>query len=136
MSSSQFVEGFPRKPINIIWDYHEIKNDQESDQTKETVIQVNYDLDTTDMVETKDFTLEIDDECQILSDIIDHLGTDDESKNLIESIVARDKQEHDGTDAATLCLVQQLQKDCDNEMKQEQPEPFQYDEDEFPPLGK
>ena len=41
ISSSQFVDGFPRKPINIIWDYQEIKDDQECDQTKETVIQIN-----------------------------------------------------------------------------------------------
>ena len=86
--------------------------------------------------DTKDFTLELDDQFQSLSDIINHPGTDTESKNLIESIVAKDKQEHEGTDEATLCLVQQLQKDCDNEVKQEEPEPFKYDEDKFLPLTK
>ena len=57
-------------------------------------------------------------------------------KNLIKSIVAKDKEEQEGTDEATLCLVQQLQKDCENEVKQEEPEPFKYDEDDFPPLTK
>ena len=57
MSSSQFVEGFPWKPNNIIWDYHEIKNDQESDQTKETVIQVNYNLDATETFDYVFFTI-------------------------------------------------------------------------------
>ena len=83
-----------------------------------------------------EFHLELNDKCQSLSDIMNHHGTDIESKNLIESIVAKDKEEHEGTDEATLCLVQQLQKDCENEVKREEPEPFKYDDDEFPPLTK
>ena len=51
-------------------------------------------------------------------------------------MVAKDKQEHEGKDEATLCLVQQLQKDFDDKLKKEEPEPFRYDEDEFPPLTK
>ena len=38
------VNGITRKPINIIWNYQVIKYDQEIEQTKETVIQVNYNL--------------------------------------------------------------------------------------------
>ena len=141
ISSSQYVSGFPRKPMNIIWNYQEIKPDQIIDlidQPKETIIQVNYNLNT----ETKDSTsgldnelhLELNDECQSLSDIINHHDSDIESKNLIESIIAKDKEEHEGTDEATICLVQQLQKDCENEVKQEEPKPFKYNDDEFPPL--
>ena len=74
------VNGIPRKPINIIWDYQEIKDDQELDQTEETVIQVNYNLNETQNKETKDFTLELDDQIQSLSDIINHPGTDTERK--------------------------------------------------------
>ena len=141
ISSSQYVSGFPRKPMNIIWNYQEIKPDQIIDlidQPKETIIQVNYNLNT----ETKDSTagldnelhLELNDECQSLSDIINNHDSDIESKNLIESIMARDKEEHAGTDKATIFLVQQLQKDCENEVKQEEPEPFKFNDDEFPPL--
>ena len=67
---------------------------------------------------------------------MNHHGTDIESKNLIETIVAKDKEEHEGTDEATLCLVQQLQNDFENEVKREEPESFKYDDDEFPPLTK
>ena len=143
-SSSQFISGFPKKQINIIWDYHEIDNDKNCDQENETVIQVNYNLNKLETTETKDSTLEIknefqtelNDECQSLSDIINHHGTDLESKNLIRSIVAKDKEEHEGKDEATLCLAQQLQKECENELRQTEPEPFKYDEDDFPPLTK
>ena len=51
-------------------------------------------------------------------------------------MVAKDKQEHEGKDEVTLCLVQQLQKDCDDEIKKEEPKPLKYDEDKFPPLTK
>ena len=68
--------------------YQEIK-DQELDQTEETVIQVSYNLNKTQTNETKDFTLELDDQFQSLSDIINHPGTYTESKNLIESMVAK-----------------------------------------------
>ena len=112
-SSSQFISGFPKKQINIIWDYHEIDNDKNCDQENETVIQVNYNLNTVEPTETKASTLEIknefqtelNDECQSLSDIINHHSTDLESKNLIRSIVAKDKEEHEGKDEATLCLA-------------------------------
>ena len=127
--------------MNIIWNYQEIKPDQIIDlidQPKETIIQVNYNLNT----ETKESTvgldnelhLELNDECQSLSDIINNHDSDIESKNLIESIMARDKEEHAGTDEATICLVQQLQKDCEDEVKQQEPEPFKFHDDEFPPL--
>ena len=74
------VNGVPRKPINIMWDYQEIKDDQELDQTEETVIQVNYNLNETQTNEAKDFILELDDQVQSLSDIINHPGTDTERK--------------------------------------------------------
>ena len=86
--------------------------------------------------DTSDFTLELDDQIQSLSDIINHSGTDIKSKNLIESMMTKDMQEHEGKDEATLCLAQQLQKDCDDKVKQEEPESFKYDEDKFPPLTK
>ena len=82
------------------------------------------------------FTLELDDQIQSLSDIINHLGTDTESKILIESMVTKDRQDHEGKDEATICLVKQLQKDCGDKVKKEEPEPFKYDENEFPPLTK
>ena len=144
ISSSQDVSGFPRKPINMIWDYQEITDDEISDPTNETIIQVNYNLDKTQTNETKDSTLELDnefhlelnDECHSLSDIMNHHGTDIESKNLIEAIVTKDKEEHEGKDEATLCLVQQLQADIEKKVKREEQEPFKYDDDEFPPLTK
>ena len=122
----------------------EVKDDQELEQAEETVIQVNYNLNETQTTETKDSTLELDnefhlelnDECHSLSDIMNHHGTDIESKNLIKEIITKDKEEHEGKDEATLCLVQQLQNDCENEVKREEPEPFKYDDDEFPPLTK
>ena len=64
------VNGITRKPINIIWDYQVIKDDQEIEQTKETVIQVNYNLNQMQNKDTNDFTLELDDQIQSLSDII------------------------------------------------------------------
>ena len=67
---------------------------------------------------------------------MNHHGTDIESKNLIEAIVTKDKEEHEGKDEATLCLVQQLQADIEKEVKREELEPFKYDDDEFPPLTK
>ena len=84
-------------------------------------------------------TLELDEsdhQIQSLSDIINHPETDTESKNLIESMVKKDKTEHEEKDEATIYLVKQLQKDCDDEVKKEEPEPFKYDENEFPPLTK
>ena len=130
------VTGINRKPINIIWNYQLIRHNQAIEQTKETVIEVNYNLNQMQNKDTNDFTLELDDQIQSLSDIINHSGTDIESKNLIESMVAKDRQEHEGEDEATLCLVQQLQKDCDDKVKQEELEPFKYDEDKYPPLTK
>ena len=50
-------------------------------------------------------------------------------------MVAKDRQEHEGKDEATICLGKQLQKDCDDEVKKEEPEPFKYDENKFPPLS-
>ena len=35
------------KPINIIWDYQEIKDSQEIDQVNKTVVQVSYSLNDT-----------------------------------------------------------------------------------------
>ena len=67
-----------------------------------------------------DVTLELDEsdhQIQTISDIINHPETDAESKKLIESMVSKDKQEHEGKDEATIYLVKQLQKDCDNEVK-------------------
>ena len=163
ISSSQYMSDFPRKPTNIIWNYQKIHPDQIIElnhQPKETVIQVNYNLNT----ETKESTvgvndeliLESNEECQFLSDIINNHDSDEESKRLIESIITRDQEEHSGTDEATICLVkqqqqkdkeehagidnaticlvQQLQRDSENEVKQEEPEPFKFHEDEFPPL--
>ena len=78
--------------------------------------------------------LELNEECQSLSDIINNHDSDIESKKLIESIMTKEQAEHAGTDEATICLVQQLQKDCENEIKQEEPEPFKFNDDEFPPL--
>ena len=46
------------KPINIIWDYQEIKDNQELDQARETVIQVNYNLNEMQNKDINDFTLE------------------------------------------------------------------------------
>ena len=86
--------------------------------------------------DANDFTLELDDQIQSLSDIINHPGTHMESKILIESMVTKDRQKHWGKDKATICLVKQLQKDCDDEVKKEKPEPFKYDENKFPPLTK
>ena len=51
-------------------------------------------------------------------------------------MVTKDRQEHEGKDEVTICLVKQLQKDCDDKVKKEEPEPFKYDENEFPPLTK
>ena len=129
------VTGINRKPINIIWNYQLIKDDQAIEQTKEIAIEVNYNLTQMENNDTNEFTLEID-QIQSLSDIKNHSGTDIESKNLIESIMTKDMKEHQGKDEATLCLAQQLQKDYDNEVKQENPESFKYDENEFPPLTK
>ena len=78
--------------------------------------------------------LESNEECQFLSDIINNHDSDIESKKLIESIMTKEQEEHAGTDEATICLVQQLQKDCENEVKQEEPEPFKFNDDKFPPL--
>ena len=86
--------------------------------------------------DTNDFTLELDDQIQSLSDIINNPRTDTESKILIESMVTKDRQEHEGKDEVTIYLVKQLQKDCDDKVKKEGPEPFKYDENEFPPLIK
>ena len=85
-----------------------------------------------------DFTLELDKsdlQIQTITDIINHTETNAESKKLIESMVNKDKQEHEGKDEGTIYLVKQLQKDCENEIKKEEPEPFKYDENEFPPLS-
>ena len=141
ISSSQYISDFPRKPTNIIWNYQGIHPDQIielNNQPKETIIQVNYNLNT----ETKESTvgldnelhLELNEECQSLSDIINNHDSDIESKKLIESIMTKEQEEHAGTDEATICLVQQLQKDSENEVKQEEPEPFKFHDDEFPPL--
>ena len=51
-------------------------------------------------------------------------------------MIDKDKKEHAGKDEATIYLVKQLQKDCENEVKREEPEPFKYDENDFPPLNK
>ena len=126
------------KPINIIWDYQEIKDSQELDQVNKTVVQVSYSLKDMQNKDTNDVTLELDEsdhQIQTISDIINHPETDAESKKLIESMVNKDKQEHEGKDEATIYLVKQLQKDCENEVKKEEPEPFKYDENEFPPLN-
>ena len=127
------------KPINIIWDYQEIKDSQELDQVNETVVQVSYSLKDTQNKDMNDVTYELDEsdhQIQTISDIINHPETDAESKKLIESMISKDKQEHEGKDEATIYLVKQLQKDCENEVKKEEPEPFKYDENEFPPLTK
>ena len=126
------------KPINIIWDYQEIKDSQELDQVNETVVQVSYSLKDTQNKDMNDVTLELDEsdhQIQTISDIINHPETDAESKKLIESMVSKDKQEHEGKDEATIYLVKQLQKDCENKIKKEKPEPLKYDENEMPPLS-
>ena len=85
-----------------------------------------------------DVTLELDEsdnQIQKISDIINHPETDTESKKLIESMISKDKEEHEGRDEATIYLVKELQKNCDNKVKKEEPEPFKYDENKFPPFN-
>ena len=96
------------KPINIIWDYQEIKDSQELDQVDKTVVQVSYSLNDTQNKDMNDFTLELDEsdhQIQTISDIINHPETDTESKELIESMINKDIQELEGRDEATIYLV-------------------------------
>ena len=119
--------------------YQEIKDSKELDQVKETVVQANYSLKDTQNRDVNDVTLELDEsdhQIQTITDIINHTGTDAESKKLIELMINIDKQEHEGKDEATIYLVKQLQKDYENEVKKEEQEPFKYDENKFPPLTK
>ena len=46
-------------------------------------------------------------------------------------MIEKDEKEHAGNDEATVNLVQQLQTDCEKEIKSEQKEPFKYDEKYF-----
>ena len=123
----------------MIWNYREIQDSKELDQIKVTVVQVNYSLKDTSNKDMNDVILELDEsdhQIQTITDIINHTETDAESKKLIKSMIDKDKQEHAGKDKATIYLVKQLQKDCENEIKKEEPEPFKYDENKFPPLTK
>ena len=70
-----------------------IKDDQAIEQTKEIAIEVNYNLTQMENNDTNEFTLEID-QIQSLSDIKNHSGTDIKSRNLIESMITKDMQEH------------------------------------------
>ena len=100
ISSSQHVySGVPRKPTNIIWNYHGIHPDQIIElnhQPKETVIQVNYNLNTATKESTvgvnDELHLESNEECQSLSDIINNHDSDIESKKLIESIMRKEQE--------------------------------------------
>ena len=124
--------------LNIIYDYQEIPDSNESNQIKDHVVQVNYSLENIPNKDMNDATLELDEsehQIQTIADIINHTETDPKSKRLIESMIDKDKKEHAGKDEATIYLVKQLQKDCENEIKKEEPEPFKYDENNFPPLS-
>ena len=137
-TENQMGNGFNQKPINIIWDYQEIQDSKELDQIKETVVQVNYSLEDIPNKDINDVTLELhesDHHIKTITDIINHTETDAESKKLLESMIDKDKQKHAGKDEATIYLVKQLQKNCENKVKREEPEPFKYDENEFPPLN-
>ena len=42
-------------------------------------------------------------------------------------MIEKDEKEHAGKDEATVYLVKQLQADCENEIKMEEPEPYKYE---------
>ena len=128
---------------NIIYDYQEIPNTNETNQIKDYAVQVNYNLEIIPdevMTQINEITLELEanksnDQFQTIEDIINITETDTESKKLIESMIDKDEKEHAGRDEATVNLVKQLQADCENEIKTEEQKPYKYDEKDFPPLG-
>ena len=128
---------------NIIYDYQEIPNTNETNQIKDYAVQVNYNLESIPdkvMKQINKITSELEDnqsdnQIHTIEDIINNTETDPESKKLIQSMIEKDEKEHAGRDEATVYLVKQLQTDCENEIKTEEQEPYKYDEKDFPALG-
>ena len=130
---------------NIIYDYQEIPNTNETKQIKDYAVQVNYNLESIRdevMKQIDEITSELeanqsDNQIHTIEDIIHNTETetDHESIKLIESMIEKDEKEHVGIDEATVYLVKQLQADCENEIKTEEKEPYKYDEKDFPLIG-
>ena len=122
-----------------------IPDPNEDNQIKDYTVQVNYHLKSIPdevMEQINEMTSELDDnqsdnEIYTIEDIIDNTESesDQESIKLIASMIEKDEKEHAGKDEATVNLVQQLQADCENEIKSEEQEPYKYDEKDFPALG-
>ena len=115
---------------NIIYDYQEIPNPHEDNQIKYCAVQVNYHLESIPdkvMEQINEITSELEDKqsnnkIYTIEDIINNTESesDQESIKLITSIMEKDEKEHAGIDKATVNLVQQLQTDCEKEIKSEQ----------------
>ena len=118
---------------NIIYNYQEIPNTNETNQIKDYAVQVNYNLESIPdevMKQINEITSELEanqsyNQIHTIEDIINNTETetDYESKKLIESMIEKDEKEHAGRDEAIVYLVKHLQADCENEIKSEQQEP-------------